>query len=226
MNDDILTALAATTDPAEKAALVAEFALADLPPAVATAARRAVILHWFNTEVLAALLPAESELPAADVYNLLAGLPFIEHLPHGLAYHDLTRTGLLTRYMANQSDALRAGATLAASVYAAAEDKMVVLEGLYCHILAGNQTEATGLLETLIYWAGAREDWAALLNVFEIRDEAERYTFAETLPRIALHYFATGLAHQSLKQYDKALADYTRAIELNPEDAAAYNNRG
>jgi len=27
-------------------------------------------------------------------------------------------------------------------------------------------------------------------------------------------------------QYDKAIADYTKAIELNPRDAKAYNNRG
>ena len=29
-----------------------------------------------------------------------------------------------------------------------------------------------------------------------------------------------------LKQYKEAIADFDKAIELNPEDSAAYNNRG
>ena len=29
-----------------------------------------------------------------------------------------------------------------------------------------------------------------------------------------------------LKNYEKAIADYTKAIELRPDDASAYNNRG
>jgi hypothetical protein len=137
MADDIFAALAAATNPAEKAALIAEMNLDDLPPSVTLAARRAVILHWFNAEVLAALLPADSDISAADVYRHLADLPFIEQLPYGLAYHSLTRAGLLTRYTADQPDLLRQAAALAAPVYAAAEDKTIVLEGLYCYTLAG-----------------------------------------------------------------------------------------
>ena len=28
-----------------------------------------------------------------------------------------------------------------------------------------------------------------------------------------------------INDYDQAIADYAKAIELNPEDAVAYNNR-
>ncbi len=77
---------------------------------------------------------------------------------------------------------------LAAPVYAAHQDKTVTLEALYCYTLAGNQSKATTLLEKLIFWAGGREDWPTLLNIFEIRDEAESYAFVETIPRAALHY--------------------------------------
>ena len=35
-----------------------------------------------------------------------------------------------------------------------------------------------------------------------------------------------GLACYEKGDYDKAVADYTKAIELNPQDAEAYNNRG
>ncbi len=33
-------------------------------------------------------------------------------------------------------------------------------------------------------------------------------------------------AYEYLKQYDKAIRDYTRAIKLNPKSDELYNNRG
>jgi len=35
-----------------------------------------------------------------------------------------------------------------------------------------------------------------------------------------------GLAYSNLGQYQKAIDDYTRAIELDPENADTYDNRG
>lgn len=37
-------------------------------------------------------------------------------------------------------------------------------------------------------------------------------------------YSNRGLTYDELKDYEKALADYDKAIELNPEDATAYYN--
>lgn len=34
------------------------------------------------------------------------------------------------------------------------------------------------------------------------------------------------MAYASLEQYKKAIADYSKVIELDPNDASAYNNRG
>lgn len=39
-------------------------------------------------------------------------------------------------------------------------------------------------------------------------------------------YVNRGSAYQNLKQYDKAISDYNKAIELNPADADAYYGRG
>ncbi|MEW5960072.1 MAG: tetratricopeptide repeat protein, partial [Chloroflexota bacterium] len=225
MDTTLLQDLQNTTDPAEKAALIAEVTLSNLPPAVALAARRGLVLHWFNQDIVSALLPGSSrEHEPAAVYQRLAGLSFMEATPYGLAYHDLTRAGLLKRLSRTHPDLLKEAAALAAPVYAGYEDKTAALEGLYCYTLAGATAEALELLETLLFWAGARADWPALLKIFEIRDEAERYEFATPLPRAALHYFAAGLARQSLQQYQAALADYGRAVELNPDYAAAYYN--
>ena len=35
-----------------------------------------------------------------------------------------------------------------------------------------------------------------------------------------------GLIYVNLGQYDQAISDYTRTIEINPRNAMAYNNRG
>ena len=39
-------------------------------------------------------------------------------------------------------------------------------------------------------------------------------------------YNNRGLTYNTLKRYDEAIADYARAIELDPTDAKAFNNRG
>ena len=38
-------------------------------------------------------------------------------------------------------------------------------------------------------------------------------------------YNARGIAYYSLGEYQRAVRDYSKAIELDPNDAVAYNNR-
>ncbi len=40
------------------------------------------------------------------------------------------------------------------------------------------------------------------------------------------YYYNRGLEYQRKGQYDKAISDYTKAIEINPKYAVAYYNRG
>jgi tetratricopeptide (TPR) repeat protein len=42
----------------------------------------------------------------------------------------------------------------------------------------------------------------------------------------AAAYNNRGIAYRRLKQYERAIHDYNKAIELNPEFAGAYYNRG
>ena len=39
-------------------------------------------------------------------------------------------------------------------------------------------------------------------------------------------YNGRGMAYTFLKQYDAAISDFSKAIEINPEDASIYSNRG
>jgi tetratricopeptide (TPR) repeat protein len=45
-------------------------------------------------------------------------------------------------------------------------------------------------------------------------------------PKLAIAYGRRGNVYHDKSEYDRAIADYTKAIEMNPRDAAAYNNRG
>jgi len=48
----------------------------------------------------------------------------------------------------------------------------------------------------------------------------------ETRKSRRLAYYYRGKGHYEKRQYDRAIADYTKAIELNPKFADAYNFRG
>src|SRR6516165_4910804 len=43
---------------------------------------------------------------------------------------------------------------------------------------------------------------------------------------LATAYNNRGLAYDGKEEHDRAIADFDRAIELNPDDAVAYDNRG
>ena len=45
-------------------------------------------------------------------------------------------------------------------------------------------------------------------------------------PRDAGLYFNRGIAHGSVGAHERALADYTEAIAIQPDLAVAYHNRG
>src|SRR5262249_49306799 len=45
-------------------------------------------------------------------------------------------------------------------------------------------------------------------------------------PTMAEAHVARGYAYHLKKDYDKAIADFDKAIRLNPKEAMAYNNRG
>jgi tetratricopeptide (TPR) repeat protein len=43
---------------------------------------------------------------------------------------------------------------------------------------------------------------------------------------LAIAYHRRGTAYASKKQYDQAIADYTKALEIDPKYISAYNDRG
>lgn len=81
--------------------------------------RRCILLHWFDQSLIEALMRDSSVIhnSAIEIYEHIISLPFIESLPWGVAFHNLTREGLLKSYALSQSELLRTAAKLAAPTY-------------------------------------------------------------------------------------------------------------
>jgi tetratricopeptide (TPR) repeat protein len=50
--------------------------------------------------------------------------------------------------------------------------------------------------------------------------------FSETYPDISMVYFKSGNANLKKAKYEEAIADFTKAIDLNPANPDYFNNRG
>jgi tetratricopeptide (TPR) repeat protein len=74
------------------------------------------------------------------------------------------------------------------------------------------------LFQTLSSLAGKLEDHSLAVT---FADKAIQYGTTN-----ASVYFTRGYANYDKKDYDSAIADYSKVIQLNPKDYAAFNNRG
>ena len=54
----------------------------------------------------------------------------------------------------------------------------------------------------------------------------EKWSYSDGYENKAIAYYSRGLAYYDKGEYDRAIEDYNKAIELNPEYTYAYNNRG
>jgi hypothetical protein len=165
----------------DKAAVVAESLLHRLPEETAQVARRCIILHWFDKEIIAAL--SQDVQDQGDIYEQLKHLPFVEALPRGLAFNGLTQEGLLRRYAENQPDVLQTGALSAAPAYEkqGERDKKTAAEAFFCFTVAGDTARAIGLLKKLVRQAKTKGDWEYIGGLFQLQDEAERIPFVSHL---------------------------------------------
>jgi tetratricopeptide (TPR) repeat protein len=225
MTDPLLDALQAAQTPQQKAALIAESVLNTLPPEVALVARRCVIFHWFDQALVTGLNPEAAADSNESRFAQITALPFVEPVSAGFAFHQLTRTGLLALYQTDRSELLSHAAGLAAPLLAARQqDHNALAEAFFCWLITGEHDQATSLLDDLILWAARHDQWPFLQSLFEIQAEAEAFSFIRPLVRSALHWFYRGNTYYNLTNYEQALSDYTRAIELDPNYATAYYN--
>ena len=229
MTDPILQSLQETNVPQEKAAILAEAIFALLPEEVAFVARRCAILHWFDQSLVEALLE-DRELTLdemSNVYGQLLTLPFIDTIPGGLTYQNLTREGLIKRYSITQPELLQTAARLAAPYFEMREeDKKSVMEAFFCYIVAGEYEASRELQDTLFEDASSNQDWQRLDSLIQIQEEAERLPFVQPVPRNEQQFLLQGLIHRIQGKREDAILDYKHALTLNPRSILAYVSRG
>ena len=64
-----------------------------------------------------------------------------------------------------------------------------------------------------------KKNYPASVRAFEKARAYKNFTDAE-------FYISAGLAYGEMKMYDQAIADFSKAISIDPENAEAYNNKG
>ncbi len=95
--ESLLENLKTATSSDQKAALVVEAIIDDLPKSVAKVALQCGFLPWFSTEVINSLLGINENNPKK--IELIANLPFVEHLAEGYCFHAAARIGLIKKYL-------------------------------------------------------------------------------------------------------------------------------
>lgn len=61
------------------------------------------------------------------------------------------------------------------------------------------------------------------VKIFSLSQIIDKYPSTQY---VSYAYNSRGCEYDEIKEYEKAIADYTKAIDLNPQYAEAYNNRG
>src|SRR5947209_10432798 len=186
MDAAFVKSLQTAKNPEDKAALIAEAGLNLLQKEVAYIARQCVLFHWFNQSVVEKLLLvfSPSRANARDVYEQIISLPFVEQLPWGAAYQDLTRQGLLRQYASTQPELLKSAANLAFSAYGAFKDNSRYdAEALFCSIISGDASAGNTLFSLLLEQAMSQQDWQQMEGIFRLQEEAEQLIFVQPLPR-------------------------------------------
>ena len=117
MVDSFFEELSAATSLIEKAAIVAEYTINELPEGIALITRQCIVLHWFDKDVISVLNSDGSEETADTIFEELTSLPFIEETEWGFTYHEATREGLLAKYCESHPDLLTRAASLAAQSF-------------------------------------------------------------------------------------------------------------
>ena len=224
-----LPGISEATEPAEKAAIIAESVIEGLPAVTALVARRCVILHWFDLHIVSALLPEGTEEDPKALYDGFNTLPFIEARQRGLAYHDLTRQGLLRRYADDQPDLLVTAAGLAAPAYETrdgTEDEQAVTEAFFCYMVAGKSEEAISLLDRVLAGPLSWESLARYAYCSQVQHEAEALPFVGPLVLESRHWIVLGLASLLGGDPGSTVVAAQKAVALDSENVTAYVLRG
>ncbi len=160
MNDalphDLLDRLKAAATDQERTWLVTENLLNRLSPALRRAVWAAAVPHWFDAEILAALLDQSSE-EAAALYARLQTLPFVEPFEArgGHNVHEVTRALLLDHLWRGRRDEFVTLSSRAADYFARRDEPEWQIEHAYHLLVAAPERGADALWGLGAEWNNA-----------------------------------------------------------------------
>ena len=93
---------------------------------------------------------------------------------------------------------------------------------------------------TLYWWGGVNSIYLLIIganknNIIYVRinhkswlyvNGRKDFTNSLNLLQSSISYYYRGLAYYELKDFDNAIKDFTKSIELDPDDLKVYQNRG
>jgi tetratricopeptide (TPR) repeat protein len=153
MSDELLARLQAAESAEERDWLVTEALLESLPAELQQATWAAAVPHWFDAQILAALLekaPGECDALYAD----LQGLPFVEPFQarEGHNVHEVTREAMLARLWEGRRDEYRALSARAAAYFAGSDEAKNRIEEIYHQLIADPDAGAKALYDQGWEW--------------------------------------------------------------------------
>src|SRR5688572_18621379 len=94
-NELLLQQLKSATTSEQKAALVAEAIIGDLPETLRKVAIQCCFMPWFFDKIITTLIGNSTD---NSKIRLIVDLPFVEKLSIGYCFHSTTRKGILKKY--------------------------------------------------------------------------------------------------------------------------------
>ena len=148
MTDDLLSRLQAARTPEERSLIVIRDLIENLSPELRAAACAAAVPHWFEADILAALLEVQPQ-KAQALYAQLIELPFVESFAgRGHNVHELAREYMLADWWDTRREEYRALAGQAARYFQEQETPSAQIEGVY-HLLIVNEDKGADALWNL-----------------------------------------------------------------------------
>jgi tetratricopeptide (TPR) repeat protein len=210
----------------KEATQIAASIIQHLPALVRTVAQYCLLSHWFDQDIIHALLvqlnnadPSTSK----EIFAHLLALPFIDDLSSDAAYNTATRTGLLQLYASTQPHLLTNAAKAMAPLYAARGSYGPAAgEAFFCSTVANDTSVAHNLLDKLLDDAVCREDWYYITGLLQLYDEATQLPFVQAFPLSERQWLLRGLAHRAQGDLGQAIHDYLQAIDCNSSNILTY----
>ncbi len=178
MDPALLQKLSAATTDADRQAIVLEMSLAQLHPDLLAAVKAAAIPHWFDFNVLSALIGEEK---SDQLYDELIDLSFVEHIPgRGYAVHERTRLPLLDQFWQEDEVQFRLLSGWAADYCAQkTDDSYWKSEEIYHRLISDVEVGLNRFQEMATAWANFEQ--SSFEDIEQVTRLAEQHILAGRL---------------------------------------------